>query len=102
MAKTIGIDFDQTFSADIDLFRLFVTQAKKNRHTCLIVTGRNPDNIDDVVEAVKGLDIPIICCGLFRWKSEEAALNGYNVDIWIDNNPEFITKMAEHNSIKMR
>ncbi len=87
---TIAIDFDDTFSADPDLWREFVSIATGRRfgHKCILVTNRTEDMGNDVRAEVGDL-MPIVFAGVFS-KRSMAARAGYAVDIWIDDTPEWI------------
>ncbi len=92
-----GIDFDGTFSRDPKLFHAFVAMLRASGHDCVLVTGRSDEAIspggisrwgDDVRRCVGDL-MPIVFAGL-RWKKHAAKDDGYAVDVWIDDNPEYI------------
>lgn len=92
-----GIDYDGTFSRDPKLFRAFVALLRTSGHDCVLVTGRSDDLVtpggisrwgDDVRRGVGNL-MPIVFAGL-RWKKQAAKEEGYAVDVWIDDNPEYI------------
>ncbi|KKM71261.1 hypothetical protein LCGC14_1432440 [marine sediment metagenome] len=87
---TIAIDFDDTFSADPDLWREFVGVATGRRygHKCILVTNR-PEAMGNDVRAEVGDLMPIVFAGRLS-KKEAAARAGYSVDIWIDDNPEYV------------
>jgi hypothetical protein len=93
----IGIDYDGTFSRDPELWKGFARAAHLRGHACVLVTGRSDDQITpagtsrwgDVVRTAVGDLMPIVFAGL-TWKREAAKSAGYTVDIWIDDNPEYI------------
>lgn len=94
---TFGIDFDGTFAADPPLFRAFVWMLHAAGHSAVIVTGRKDDLMlsdpgrhwGDELRAVVGDLLPIVFAGT-EWKKEAAAKAGYAVNVWIDDNPEWI------------
>lgn len=88
---TIAIDFDGTFAANPALWRNFITDAQNIwGYQIVCVTGRSDEGEwgKEVKEAIDGL-IPIVFAG-HRWKREAAQAAGYEVNIWIDDNPEYI------------
>jgi hypothetical protein len=86
----IGIDYDGTFSADPGLWRGFVKQAVARGHKCLCVTGRSDvGDLGDEVRRALGSLMPVLFAGL-AWKRDTASAAGYDVDVWIDDNPEYV------------
>lgn len=87
---TIAIDFDDTFSADPDLWREFVRIAtgRRYKHICILVTNRTEEKGNDVRAEVGDL-MPIVFAGEFS-KRSMAANAGYLVDIWCDDSPELV------------
>lgn len=92
---TIAIDFDGTFAADPVLFGHFVNDALRMGHTCLILTGRSDEGEygDEVRRLVRqhlnDANIPIVFAGM-AWKRDAAKARGFNVDVFIDDTPEYI------------
>ena len=85
---TFAIDFDDTFSADPELWHILVSIIKLRRHECILITNR-PEDMGNDVRAEVGDIMPIIFAGV--WSKRSAAHNaGYNIDIWIDDSPENI------------
>ena len=85
---TFAIDFDDTFSADPDLWRQLVPIMQWRGHTCVLVTNR-PEDMGNDVRAEVGDLMPIVFAGV--WSKRSAAHRaGYDVDIWIDDSPEYI------------
>jgi hypothetical protein len=82
---TFGIDFDGTFAAAPALFALFVTFAARDGHQCVLVTQRTRDWGDEV-ERICGGVLPIVYAGGMT-KREAARRHGWEVDVWIDDNP---------------
>lgn len=91
--KNIAIDFDDTFTADPDLWREFIRQAEARGHRVYIVTCRRDteENRADVVEVV-GDALP-------RYRLKFTALSakdwfmrqhGIVIDIWVDDCPESV------------
>lgn len=91
-----GIDYDGTFGADPALFHAFLDLLTAKGHQAVIVTGRTrPTGTKGIgefeVEVVTKGRIPVVYAGM-TFKRIAAADAGYKVDIWIDDNPEFIDK----------
>lgn len=78
-----GIDYDGTWSADPELFARFVEEAQKRQHQCIIVTNRSQDQ----AISVPGVTI-VYAAG--RPKRNVALEAGYDVNVWIDDNPAFV------------
>jgi len=87
---TFAIDFDGTFSADPPLFRDIVGLMKSHGHKVVMVTGRSNDQGGEIDVLVGDL-MPVIFAGR-EWKKMAAFNAGYDVDVWIDDNPEWVTK----------
>lgn len=86
---TIAIDFDGTYAALPEL-RAFGEMLVQAGHTVVIVTARSDHGeFGAEVRRVVGGAFPIVFAGE-RWKRHAAEAAGYRVDIWIDDNPEYI------------
>lgn len=87
---TFAVDFDGTYAADPDLFCALIMEMERRGHRAVIVTGRSdtpPWN--EEVRAAIPMGIPVVFAGA-HWKRVAAMHAGYRVDIWIDDNPEYI------------
>lgn len=82
--KVFGIDYDDTYSDDPDLFAQIVSLIKSRGHVAVIVTYRH--GIKD--------KIPETGCEVFYTggtpKAQFMRDAGLEVDIWIDDYPELI------------
>lgn len=85
---TFGIDFDGTFAAAPDLFRIFVERGRRMGHDFVLVTQRTED-FRQGVEDVCGSLLPIVYAGGMT-KRAAAARKGWKVDVWIDDNPQSV------------
>jgi hypothetical protein len=88
---TFGIDFDGTYAADPPTFHRLVDMLKRAGHRCVLVTGRpGAGGHGEAVRAIIGDRIPIVFAGPGRWKRHAARDAGFEVDVWIDDDPEHI------------
>jgi hypothetical protein len=94
---TFGIDFDGTWNADSPAFGALVTMLMACGHKCVVVTGRKDEGrMGDEVRAelarvpVWPHERPAIVFAGSKWKRAAALEAGHNVQIWIDDNPEYI------------
>lgn len=86
----IALDYDDTFTADPDLWADFVNSAKGRGHKIYCVTARRntPENIAEItgqfIEYM--IDIPIIFANL-KSKLKTVEDRNIHIDIWIDDAP---------------
>lgn len=87
--KVIAVDFDDTYTADPDLFNAFIQLAKAKGHYVVCVTSRPPDfDNSDIERAMPGIEV-IYTNG--KQKREAAIEQGLpDVDIWVDDMPQYI------------
>lgn len=88
MSITFGLDYDDTFTADPDLWRQFVSDALRRGHAVVCVTGRRQPP-DFSREPRLPSNVAIVCAGP-EFKRHAAAKAGHNVNIWIDDMPGMI------------
>lgn len=87
---TFALDFDDTFTADPELWAAFIRQAKDRGHHFFCVTARrqSESNVDLINAAFDQwqCQMPIIFCNLHS-KVTTMEKRGIRVDIWIDDAP---------------
>ena len=95
-----GVDFDDTITADKETFANIFGVIQAAGHTVVVVTGRSPigdwkkeaeKTIRDLCMVYDLKPIEIVFAGT-NWKKEMALKAGHEIDIWIDNSPEYIAK----------
>jgi hypothetical protein len=102
----IAIDYDNTFTLDPDLFRDMAQRFQRRGHRVIVITGRSDEDPwgTEVRTMVRDL-CPIVFAGL-SWKREAAIAEGYIVDVWIDDMPEYIgpqdPELAQHKGAPYR
>jgi hypothetical protein len=94
-ATTIAIDFDRTFTSDVEFWRFFIKHAVKRGHTVLCVTGRTESVYSKLEMATLfGEEVfqLLTACVFCNHSPKRAATvaRGYTIDIWIDDMPEGI------------
>lgn len=86
----IALDYDQTFTADPELWTPFVRTALARGHAVAFVTFRRDDcHNSDIQEDAAMLGIDIVYC------SGKQKSHCYQADIWIDDSPELIPSFRQ-------
>lgn len=87
---TISLDFDDTFTADPELWTAFVQQAHARGHTVLLTTNRPWAFRREVHKAVAGLPFREVIFAGRTPKRLAARQRGYEVDVWVDDLPHTV------------
>lgn len=91
---TIAIDFDDTITRDPGMWAQFIKDARQKKHTVIICTGRSDAGaygceVRRFCDTHLVFNLPIVFAGK-DWKRHASAEAGYEVDVWIDDAPEYI------------
>lgn len=93
-ALTLSIDFDRTFAADPQLWGEFARKAVADGNTVVMVSRREdtPEDrqtVTDTLGEYADAFSQVLLVG-DRLKDEAAKEAGVNVDVWVDDSPQFI------------
>lgn len=86
----IAIDFDDTFTADPDMWKLFIRSAYENGHNVFVVTWRSEGERFEVDLEVPANFIMAKHFTARKAKRKYMEDKGIYIDIWIDDNPAAI------------
>ena len=86
MKLEIGLDYDNTFTADPDLWRSFINSCQERGHRVWIVTARRQaDHNHDDMNTPDGIPVVFTEMASKVWFMKER--RGVEIDIWIDDDP---------------
>ncbi len=85
----IALDYDGTYTADPDLWLMFITSARSRGHKVWVVTMRDEFELADVNRQLLGKVDRIVATSR-KAKLPFLAARGINPQIWIDDMPHFI------------
>lgn len=96
---TISVDFDQTFSADPELWGSFALDAVEAGNTVVMITRREdtPENQSAIAETLGGYAeafSTVLLIGPETLKDDAAQKAGISVDVWIDDSPQTVMSRA--------
>lgn len=86
----IMFDYDNTFTRDTRMWEEFISLATAGGHRLYCVTSRSPDMELDYAERFALWGVRIVYCS-FRAKKTVCEEQGIFIDIWIDDDPLYIT-----------
>jgi len=86
----IMIDYDNTYTADVDMWRKVLPIFQLAGHRVYLVTSRGMDTPIDLVNDFINLDITVVYCE-YRAKKDVCLEQGIDISIWIDDDPYYIT-----------
>lgn len=103
----IAVDYDDTFSADTEMFRELIETMLRRGADVRIVTARGEEgkiyetvrgpikvrkgNNADLLSDIEGLGIDVMYCG-WQQKRTYCRNHGWQPDIWMDDMPEAIVE----------
>ncbi len=85
----IALDYDGTYTADPGLWHPFIAASRARGHLVFVVTMRFPSEGREVEQRLGPHVDRIIFTGR-EAKRRHLARLGHDVDVWIDNHPEYI------------
>lgn len=83
--QLIALDYDDTFTADPEMWLDFMIYAENHGHTIIIVTWRSDKTpVENIPNRIK------ICYTNHQQKRQWCKIRGIEPTIWIDDKPEGI------------
>lgn len=83
----IALDYDGTFTLDPKRWQQFIDLFVMAEHKVWIITSRSIDIPLEIVP--KNIEYVVFCN--FRAKKTVADERGISIDVWVDNDPYYIT-----------
>ena len=92
----IAIDFDNTFSANVDMWRSIIGSCHYNKTArFILVTGRNQSHDNaDLYRAIRYSGLTEVFFTSGEFKKQHLAKLGVHPDIWIDDSPGTIDQFG--------
>ncbi len=81
---TIAIDYDDTYTADPNLWDAFIADCKFKGHRVVCVTCRRRTDENREIVKIEGVPVYFTELASKTWYMDK---QGVKVDIWIDDNP---------------
>jgi len=95
----VAFDFDGTYTAHPDVWDEVLQILIDSGHTVICVTGRGDHHhplAEDVIRDRLGSGVQVIrAAHLLLNKREAAEVEGYSVDVWIDDEPWGVSRSEE-------
>lgn len=89
----IALDYDGTYTADPDLWLVFIDTARQRGHKVWVVTMRDEFELEDVRRQLLNRVDRIVATAR-KAKLQYLDARGICPDIWIDDRPDFILRDA--------
>jgi HK97 family phage portal protein len=92
-ALTISIDFDRTFAADPQLWGEFARKSAAEGNTVVMISRRPEEDRQTVTETLgeyADAFSQVLLVGGDTMKADAAQAAGIEVDVWVDDSPQFI------------
>ena len=88
--KTFSLDYDGTYTSDPELWLEFVKLAQARGHRVVCVTMRHLHEIEDGSFDPRLKELVTVFPTSREAKKKHMRKHGVNIDIWIDDVPEWI------------
>lgn len=88
----IGIDFDDTITADPNMWKVFIELARASGHDIRIVTARSEAyGVQEVFDYADKFtpELPVIYTSGYEKAPYCRKYHDFDVDVWIDDNPHW-------------
>lgn len=87
----IAIDYDGTYDLDPKLWNQIISTMRLHENEVYLVTSRYPDEVDNyILNALLATRTDGIFYTSKRAKQDYMKERGIKIDVWIDNEPQFI------------
>jgi len=85
----IALDYDGTYTADPGLWHPFIAASRARGHRIFVVTMRFPSEGREIEQRL-GAHVDRIIFTAREGKKRHVERLGHDIDVWIDNHPEYI------------